>query len=116
MRYVGLDVHYGSSTYCVLEANGQEVQCETIRGHWPKLLDWLKVIEGPWRICFEATCGYGYLYRELSRLPAKAEHLEQGPNTRFLVTNLAGGHPLQDLFARILDRLRVLPVRSPASG
>ncbi len=71
MRYVGLDVHYGSSTYCVLEANGQEVQCETIRGHWPKLLDWLKVIEGPWRICFEATCGYGYLYRELSRMAAQ---------------------------------------------
>ncbi len=25
-------------------------------------------VSGPWTICFEATCGYGYLYRELSRL------------------------------------------------
>jgi transposase len=25
-------------------------------------------VAGPWTICFEATCGYGYLYRELSRL------------------------------------------------
>jgi hypothetical protein len=33
MRYIGLDVHYGSSTYCLLEENGQEVRCETIRGH-----------------------------------------------------------------------------------
>jgi len=63
MRYVGLDVHYRSSTYCVLEENGREVECETIRGHWPQLLDRLKRIEGPWRICFEATCGYGYLYQ-----------------------------------------------------
>jgi transposase len=68
MRYIGLDVHYGTSTYCVLEANGQEVQCETVRGHGPKLLERLRTVAGPWTICFEATCGYGYLYRELSRL------------------------------------------------
>jgi hypothetical protein len=24
MRYVGLDVHYGTSTYCVLDENGRE--------------------------------------------------------------------------------------------
>jgi len=71
MRYIGLDVHYGSSTFCILEENGREVQCETIRGHWPKLLDRLRTIEGPWTICFEATCGYGYLYRELSRMAAR---------------------------------------------
>ena len=68
MRYVGLDVHYGTSTYCVLDENGREVQCETVRGHWPKLLERLKTLTGRWTICFEATCGYGYLYRELSRL------------------------------------------------
>jgi transposase len=68
MRYVGLDVHYRSSTYCVLDENGRELQCETIRGHWPKLLERLRTMAGPWTICFEATCGYGYLYRELSRV------------------------------------------------
>jgi transposase len=68
MRYVGLDVHYGTSTYCVLDENGRELQCETVRGHWPKLLERLKTVAERWTICFEATCGYGYLYRELSRL------------------------------------------------
>ncbi|HEV58494.1 MAG TPA: IS110 family transposase [Phycisphaerales bacterium] len=71
MRYVGLDVHYRSSTYCILDESGHEVACETIRGHWPKLLARLSEIEGPWAICFEANCGYGYLYRELSRLGAR---------------------------------------------
>lgn len=71
MRYIGLDVHYRSSTYCVLEENGREVQCETVRGHWPQLLDRLRTVTGPWRICFEATCGYGYLYRELSGLASQ---------------------------------------------
>jgi hypothetical protein len=68
MRYMGLDVHYSTSTYCVLDANGQEVQCETVRGHWPKLLERLRTVAGPGTIRFEATCGYGYRYRELSRL------------------------------------------------
>jgi len=63
-----LDVHYRSSTFCVLEENGKELQCETVRGHWAKLLERLGTVTGPWTICFEATCGYGYLYRELSRL------------------------------------------------
>jgi transposase len=68
MYYVGLDVHYRTSTYCILNHHGREVKSETVRGHWPKLLEHLAMIEGPWTICFEATCGYGYLHRELSRL------------------------------------------------
>jgi transposase len=71
MYYVGLDVHYRTSTYCVLDADGHEVKSETIRGHWPKLLDRLSLLKEPWTVCFEATCGYGYLYRELSRIAAR---------------------------------------------
>ena len=71
MYYVGLDVHYRTSTYCILNAHGREVKCETIRGHWAKLLDRLSIIKGKWTVCFEATCGYGYLYRELSRMASR---------------------------------------------
>ena len=48
MYYVGLDVHYLTSTYCILNAHGRELKCETIRGHWPKLLDRLAAIKGNW--------------------------------------------------------------------
>lgn len=68
MYYVGLDVHYRTSTYCILNHHGREVKCQTVRGHWPKLLEHLAMIKGAWTICFEATCGYGYLHRELSRM------------------------------------------------
>jgi hypothetical protein len=34
-------------------------------------LERLRTVAGPWTICFEATCGYGYLYRELSRLATR---------------------------------------------
>jgi transposase len=66
-----LDVHYRTSTYCILNDNGREVKCETIRGHWAKLLDRLSTIRGKWTVCFEATCGYGYLYHELSRMASR---------------------------------------------
>lgn len=68
MYYVGLDVHYRTSTYCILNNHGRELKCETVRGHWPKLLDRLATIKGKWTVCFEASCGYGYLHRELSRM------------------------------------------------
>jgi len=68
MYYVGLDVHYRTSTYCILNAHGRELKCETVRGHWTKLLERLATIKGQWMICFEATCGYGYVHRELSRM------------------------------------------------
>jgi transposase len=71
MCYVGLDVHYRTSTYCILDDTGREVACETLRGHWPKLLEHLSQVAKPWSICFEATCGYGYLYRELSKMGAR---------------------------------------------
>ena len=68
MYYVGLDVHYRTSTYCILNVQGRELKCETVRGHWTKLLERLATLKGKWMICFEATCGYGYLHRELSRM------------------------------------------------
>jgi hypothetical protein len=37
-------------------------------------------------------------------------------SVRRIVIHLAEGYPLQDLFARILGRLRALPVPSLASG
>jgi transposase len=61
-------VHYRTSTYCILNTHGRELKCETVRGHWTKLLERLATLKGQWMICFEATCGYGYLYRELSRM------------------------------------------------
>ena len=39
MRYVGLDVHWRQSTICVLDARGQKVSMQTIRGGWSKVLE-----------------------------------------------------------------------------
>ena len=68
MVYVGLDVHQRTSTLCILDQNGRQVKTATVKGPWPKLLAEVRKIKRPFGICFEATCGYGYLHDELRRM------------------------------------------------
>jgi transposase len=65
MWYVGLDVHFRQSTLCVLDEHGHKVRTETIKGHWAKVLLTLAAIKEPWAVCFEASTGYGVLWRRL---------------------------------------------------
>jgi len=68
MYYVGLDVHQKRSVLCILNANGQRVREIVIRGPWPKLFETLATIDRPFEICYEASCGYGYLHDRLRRV------------------------------------------------
>jgi transposase len=68
MWYVGLDVHFRQSTFCVLNEHGQKVRTETIKGPWGNLLLALAKIKEPWVVCFEASTGYGVLWRRLQPL------------------------------------------------
>lgn len=71
MRYVGLDVHWKTSSIHILDENGKKVKAQTIRGGWEKLLTVLATLPRPWSICYEASCGYGALYDRLRRLSSK---------------------------------------------
>ena len=66
MYYVGLDVHYRTSTYCILDANGKVVKNKTVGGRWRQVAAHLRKEAAPMAICFEASCGYGPLYDELA--------------------------------------------------
>ena len=68
MLYVGLDVHWKQSTFCVLDGNGRHLRTRAIRGTWDKVLPELAKVKRPFAICFEATSGYGYLHEQLSRI------------------------------------------------
>ena len=68
MRYVGLDVHYRTSSICILDENGRCVKRETVRGGWARLLERAKEIPRPFAVCFEASCGYGHLHDRLSKM------------------------------------------------
>jgi len=66
MWYVGLDVHWRTSTVCILDENGREVKMVTLRGGWSKMLTWMEnQVPRPFAVCYEASCGYGALYDRL---------------------------------------------------
>jgi transposase len=66
MQYVGLDVHRSRSSLCILDTDGKVVKEETLKGCWATVLDRLRAIQGAWSICYEASCGYGYLHERLT--------------------------------------------------
>jgi transposase len=69
MYYVGLDVHAKRSSVCILDGCGKVVKQMEVRGEWPVLLDRIaKEVPRPFAVCFEASCGYGYLHERLSAM------------------------------------------------
>lgn len=68
MYYVGLDVHAKRSSLSILDANGKLVKHLEVKGSWQKLLEVVDAqVPRPFAICYEASCGYGYLYDQLGR-------------------------------------------------
>jgi transposase len=68
MLYVGIDVHWRTSTYCILDERGGLVKQKTVRGGWDRLMDQLRQINQPMAIGYEASCGYGTLHDQLKAL------------------------------------------------
>ena len=69
MYFVGLDVHAKRSSLCIVDHAGRSVKRMEVRGAWPKLLDEVAAsVPRPFAVCYEASCGYGYLHERLSRL------------------------------------------------
>jgi transposase len=69
MYYVGLDVHMRRSSLEILDSNGKSVKCLEFKGSWPQLVQTIEQqVPRPFAICYEASCGYGYLHDRLSKL------------------------------------------------
>lgn len=71
MWYVGLDVHKLMSCVCILDENGKTIKEFKIVGAWSVVLAALAKIEKRFAICYEASCGYGYLHDQLRRIAAR---------------------------------------------
>jgi transposase len=77
MYYVGLDIHHRSTSAEILDCNGKLVKRTEWKLPWPQLADQLKKeTPAPFAVCFEASCGYGFLYEQFSSVAqqVKAAH------------------------------------------
>lgn len=68
MYYVGLDVHQNRSSVEILDCNGKLFKRQEVKGRWPVLLEELGRVPRPFAVCYEASCGYGHLHEEFSKL------------------------------------------------
>jgi transposase len=68
MFFVGLDVHQKRSSVCILDGNGKKVKELAVLGNWERLVEEVTKLPRPMAICFEASCGYGYLYQQLVKI------------------------------------------------
>jgi transposase len=101
MQYIGLDAHKSQWTFCVLDENGKKVLTKTVHGEWP-----------PFKICFEASCGAGFLYDTLKKVAA--EVLVANPNKLALIyavkrknDRLDAEHLAKLLFLELVPRVHI---------
>lgn len=78
MYYVGLDVHESSSSVEILDCNGKLFKRTEVKGRWPLLIEELKKVPKPFAICYEASCGYGHLYEQFSKLAQEVKVAHPG--------------------------------------
>lgn len=71
MPYVGLDVHQRSTAVCVLEENGTEREHRNMKGPRSNTVEWLRGLEEPFMVCYEASCGYGWLHDQLDPIAVR---------------------------------------------
>ncbi len=68
MYTIGLDLHQRQSTICILDSAGKLVKQQQIRGGAKELVKQLRSVSPPFQICYEASCGYGYVYEQLQQV------------------------------------------------
>jgi len=79
MHYVGLDVHQKRSSICILDPHGKQVKRLEVKGHWPAVLAEIsRQAPRPFSICYEASCGYGYLYERLAPIARQVSVADPG--------------------------------------
>ena len=68
MYYMGMDVHAKVSMICVLDEGGKPVREVKVRGDLGHLVGAVAVLKnalGRLKVCYEASCGYGWLHDQL---------------------------------------------------
>jgi len=68
MLYIGMDVHKGQWSICVLKESGEVQARRQLIGPWKQCIRQVASIEGAKSVVFEASCGMGWLYDRLKEV------------------------------------------------
>lgn len=115
MYHVGLDVHWRTSTVCILDENGRKVKTATLRGGWAKMLSWLdREVRQQYAICYEASCGYGALYDQLRTRAARVVVAHPGQVRLIFRSKRKSDRVDAEKLAKLLYLGEVPPVHVPS--
>jgi transposase len=79
MHYVGVDVHQRRSSVCILDGRGKPVKEFSLRGSWDELIERMRsAVPRPFGVCYEASCGYGYLHEKFSAMAQSVQVAHPG--------------------------------------
>jgi transposase len=78
MWHVGMDVHSTYTALCILDENGKIVKEQEVHGSLGVLVEAVKRIRQPFAVCYEASCGYGWLHDQLKQLACKVQVAHPG--------------------------------------
>lgn len=115
MRYVGLDVHWRQSTFCVLDENGRKQRSRTIRGSWDRVLAEIAKVKRPFTVCFEASTGYGYLYERLGKMAQRVAVAHPGQLRLIFRSKRKNDRVDAEKLAKLLYLDEVPPVYVPSA-
>lgn len=81
MHYIGMDVHSKVTMICVLDEMGKTVREMKVRGDLREVVGVAARIReelGQVKVCYEASCGYGWLYDRLTGLGCRVQVAHPG--------------------------------------
>ena len=78
MHYVGVDLGDTRSSIAILNDDGKVFKQMEVKGRWNEVVARVSLLPRPMAICYEASCGYGYLYEKFSTLSKRVEVAHPG--------------------------------------
>jgi transposase len=73
MLSVGIDAHDRLYVMCILDENGRQVKEHTVKGTAGDVAAYLKGLDLPLKVCYEASLGYGVLYDTLKPVASEVK-------------------------------------------
>jgi transposase len=112
--FVGLDVHLKHTTICILDGGGRKVKQVRLRGPVSKVVEELRRLRGKVFVCFEASCGYGYLYELFARVAARVVVAHPGQLRLIFRSKRKNDRVDAEKLAKLLFLEEVPPVHVPS--
>src|ERR1700761_7294096 len=78
MLTIGLDVHQSRTSVCILDARGNTVKEQEIKGGYEAVAEALAKVKKPFQVCYEASTGYGALYERVAPLAQRVQVAHPG--------------------------------------